>query len=156
MIAWLANRTPVGGCIVVVGPAAWEFAGAARSDITVYGVDAGAPRERIDADPSRQGPSGYQTKENVFLLSGESPWDFVGWRRDIDLVYFDGSATPTQFSVDFWTEFVRTGGVIAGDHPGDDDSEILKTASRLARRLGSRLDLAGSSWSITRDCNRSP
>jgi len=94
------------------GPAVWKLAESVPPDATVYGIGlpGSHPRWRLaedEAERDSSAPDGLPSlspPQNMFLLSGDSPPDFVGWHREIDVLFFD--RIPEDLPVRLQPEFL--------------------------------------------------
>jgi predicted O-methyltransferase YrrM len=161
-LAILARRVPPNGCIVELGSlfglSSWTLAKNAHPSVTVYCVDAWVREPWMLPDEEQAGQTvSVETFRknvaglgNIVPLQGYSPRDFVGWQRTIDLLFDDCVHTNPVLhqNLQFWTRFVRQGGVICGHDYSEEFPEVKAEADALAGRLGARVQVVETLWSM--------
>ena len=167
----LARSVPPGGCIVEVGGLLGGsikiMAEQALSTVDLYSIEVNWKNElrgkvidqHFSNAMSHYGPrysladsaTTYEFAQrylaahnNVQLLPGDSPQDFLDWMRPIDLFFTDGTGGEAHY--DHWVPLVKSGGILCGHdytlrYPG-----IIADVKRLSAQLCATYQVANQLW----------
>jgi hypothetical protein len=160
--ARLARNVQPNGCIVDISSSfnllSWTLATNKDASVAFYGVNSqlaalpGADREPHPDDLTFESfRDSVREFPKLFLLSGDSPRDFVGWQRGIDLLFVARTQSNPRLRTDlnFWSHFVRIDGLICGHGYCSDFADIKEDAQELAAGFGVALQVTGTIWSVT-------
>lgn len=163
-MARLAKQVPPNGVVVetgsLYGRSSFVWAKNVHPTVTVYCID---PWEReqwivdivekpqkVDRPFSLEAFQ-YYTRDcpNIRTIKGRSPDAVQGtWNQWVDLYFDDADHNEPGLSRnrDFWTRWVKPGGVFCGDEYNSDFPECLRKTYELAMEWGVPVHSAGFFW----------
>jgi hypothetical protein len=158
----LAQRVPPNGCIVEVGSlfglSSWTLAKNAHPTVTVFCIDPWIREPWMSELERREGQlvsldsfkANVADAPNIVPLPGYSPRDFMGWRRNVDLLFEDSvhNNPVLHDNLEFWTSVVRTGGVLCGHDYCDAWPDVKIEVDRLAKARAANIDVVETLWSV--------
>jgi SAM-dependent methyltransferase len=87
---------------------------------------------------------------NIQAISGASPFDFLEWRDQVDLVFLDGIHHHPIFWADlnFWYYKIKPGGIFCGDDSARTHPDVVWGVQDFAKNLGLPYIVQGRIWMI--------
>jgi hypothetical protein len=150
-LARLARRVPPNGCIVEIGSlfglSSWTLAKNTSPGVTIYCLDLWAREPWMSLEAFKNNISGFS---NIVPLRGQSPRDFIGWRRSINLFFCNGvGANPALHqNLVFWRQFLVPGGWICGHNVLEQFSDVKAEVDWCASSLGAQAEVTAGLWSM--------
>jgi len=147
----VAKLVPRDGVVVEVGSylgrSSWAWAKSVDPSVTVYCCD---PWDGYRGSSRELFASHTSDCPNIVALQGYSPQDFRDWDRPIDLYFEDAvHRNPVlRENLDFWTGFLKPGGIVCGHDYLGKFPDVVKEAHALGERLGCRLLHVESFWCL--------
>ena len=163
----LAAAVPVGGQIVEVGSyvggSALLMADASSPDVQITCIDAKwklgqavwhfhraqlkCSNDTKTIEIANQLLNG---RSNISMIAADSPKDMQEWITPVNLVFEDSCHSDPGFTenLDFWTQKLVHGGVMAGHDYATEYPNIMSAVNALAQEWQTEIHLHGTLWSL--------
>jgi len=150
-IARVAGLVPSDGVIVEVGSymglSAHTWSKHADASVSIYCFDPWNGYRGSSLETFRQNVADCP---NITPMQGRSPKDFLDWDRPIDLYFEDAvhSNPVLRQNIDFWTGFLKPGGIVCGHDYRSKCPDVRNEAHALAKRMNYRFFRVETFWCL--------
>lgn len=145
------------GCLL--GRSSWHIAANSKKDVCIICIDLWMhehfPLLEINGKYVNYSIKEFennlsQYKYKIFPIKAVSPDDFFNWHLDIDMLFEDSdhSNPGLKKNLDFWSSFVRCGGIISGHDYCDQFPDVILEVDAISKRYNSKLSVTDSLWSF--------
>jgi tetratricopeptide (TPR) repeat protein len=164
----VAKLVPPGGVVVEVGSSlgmsSYVWAKNVHPSVTVYCIDvwendpeyAQQLGEKYQTDYTVENFRSFTEKcPNIVTLPGFSPQDFAEWDKSIDVYCqnIDGPKTIIEEDINFWSQFVKPGGIICGFGYGEEFLDVKNKVDNLSQFYQVEPVIVEQFWCLVTDGN---
>jgi tetratricopeptide (TPR) repeat protein len=164
----VAKLVPPGGVVVEVGSSlgmsSYVWAKNVHPSVTVYCIDvwendpeyAQQLGEKYQTDYTVENFRSFTEKcPNIVTLPGFSPQDFAEWDKSIDVYCqnIDGPKMMIEEDINFWSQFVKPGGIICGFGYSKKFPDVVARVGKLDQVYQVKPVIVGSIWCLPVDGN---
>ena len=164
----VAKLVPSDGVVVEVGSSlgmsSYVWAKNVHPSVTVYCIDvwendpeyAQQLGEKYQTDYTVENFRSFTEKcPNIVTLPGFSPQDFAEWDKCIDVYCqnIDGPKTIIEEDINFWSQFVKPGGIICGFGYGEEFLDVKNKVDNLSQFYQVEPVIVEQFWCLVTDGN---
>ena len=164
----VAKLVPSDGVVVEVGSSlgmsSYVWAKNVHPSVTVYCIDvwendpeyAQQLGEKYQTDYTVENFRSFTEKcPNIVTLPGFSPQDFAEWDKSIDVYCqnIDGPKMMIEEDINFWSQFVKPGGIICGFGYSKKFPDVVARVGKLDQVYQVKPVIVGSIWCLPVDGN---
>jgi tetratricopeptide (TPR) repeat protein len=164
----VAKLVPSDGVVVEVGSSlgmsSYVWAKNVHPSVTVYCIDvwendpeyAQQLGEKYQTDYTLENFRSFTEKcPNIVTLPGFSPQDFAEWDKSIDVYCqnIDGPKTIIEEDINFWSQFVKPGGIICGFGYGEEFLDVKNKVDNLSQFYQVEPVIVEQFWCLVTDGN---